>query len=151
MKKRRDSPELRLRIDKHNLDEECERQPEDFGAWAERLAEAKNRVAKAKAEMELTEAELQLSIRKNPGLYGFAGKPSEKMVGMKVLTLPEYQVAQNEYIAAKYEQDQCEVAVSGLNHKRPLIQELCFLHNASYFSKPSERPRGVKKRRRDDG
>lgn len=139
---------LVLRIDKYALDEECAQLPDDYEHWGKLAAAAKNRVATAKAEMELVEAELQLSIRRNPDRYGFGSKPSEKVVAMKVLTESSYQAALAEYIDAKHEQDQYDVAVSGLGHKRPLIESLAFLHTQSYFSKPSQRPRGVKKRGR---
>lgn len=148
----RDAPrKLVLKIDKYALDEECEKLPDDYGHWGEQLAAAKNRVAKAKAELELTEAELTLAIRKNHAAFGFSSRPSDKLVEAKVITEQAYQLALTEYNEARHEQDQYEVAVKGLDHKRPLVEQLSFLHNGSYFSKPSERPRGVKKRRKDDG
>lgn len=144
---KRDSPRmLTLKVDKYNLDEECEQLPDDYGYWAGLMVKAKDRVARAKAELKLTEAELGLAIRKNPGKYGFPGKPTDKAVEARILTCLEYQTALSEFNDAVYEHDQYEVGVNGLNHKRPMIEQLSFHHAQGYFSKPSERPRGIKKR-----
>lgn len=142
-----------LSIDKFALDRECVELPEEYGRWGELLAKAKLRVARAKAELELCEAELGLAIRSNPGKFGFASKPSEATVAAKILTMPEYQLFQSESHEARHEQDQYEVVTRGLDHKKTMLEQLCFLHNASYFSKPRtaepDRPK-MRKRGRDE-
>jgi len=150
MKRNRDSPRvLNLKVDRYNLERECERLADDYGYWGKKFALAKKAVAKAKAELKLTEAELTLAIRMNHGRFGFASRPSDKMVEMKVLTTEDYKAATAALTEAQYELDQYEVALNGLNHKRPMIEQLSYQHGQSYFN---SRPLGVKRKRgREDG
>ena len=147
MPKNRESP---LTLDQYRLDYEAARQSELYEEWATQLAAAKNRLTVAETELDLCEAELGLAIRTNPGKYGV--KPTDKAVAAKILTLPEYREAVKEVNEAKYEKDQYEVMTKGLDHKKVMIENLCFLHGQSYFSKPRtaepDRPK-VRKRGRD--
>lgn len=96
--------EVDSKVDKHNLDMEWEELPGVYQYWAERCGDAKaEKVAaeerlktvrtETKREIELTRAEVDLSIRDSPVLFGLPGdkKPSENMIASRILKDDVYQ------------------------------------------------------------
>ena len=58
------------RIDKHRLPEEWDRQPQLYRYHADLLVEAEYEHDKAKTNLELIEAEVQLEVRRDPASFG---------------------------------------------------------------------------------
>jgi len=123
------------RIDKFALDEEWLNQPPFFHEYAEQLANAKRETEEAKNELELTKAELDLSIRKNPDAYDIP-KITEKVVENVVIVQREVQEAQQKVIQAKHKEDLLGAAVRTLEQRKTALENEVKLALADYYSTP---------------
>lgn len=125
----------RFQIDQNHLDREWLDLPGDIHDAATALADAKLKVAQAKAELELQEAELSRSIRDAPATYGIV-KVSEAQIEMAVRVQPEYREALRQYNTAKYEQDILQADLDALHVKKYGLQDNVVLWTRDYFSEP---------------
>lgn len=125
-------------IDIHKLDEEWVSQPLIFMEYATKLADAKEAVARAKAEMELSEAELANSIRENPEQYQIT-KITEAGIVAVIKQDAAYKLTLRKYIRKRHEQDVLQATVDALEHRKKALENLVHLHGMSYFSEPKER------------
>lgn len=126
-------------LDKFRLDEEWVSQCRWFAEWADKLAEARNRTRQAKAKLELTEAEVKLSIRREPTKFGFE-KVTENLVEELMLSSGKYQSARTAYINAEHEEDVIKVKVDALHQRKGALEDLVKLRLASYFAEPQLPP-----------
>lgn len=133
-----------VQIDENRLDYEWVRQPGLYHEWALKVAEAKERHAQAKVELDLVRAELDHEIRTHPSRYNLE-KVTETVVETTTIRQKEYQVALAVMNKAKYEMDVFQAAVEALDHKKKALENLVSLRLSDYFSEPKA-PKG----RRDE-
>ena len=133
--------QLRLEIDKFKLDEELVGQPMQVFLWARKTADAQLEFDEAKAELSLSYAELDKSIRDNPADYGIA-KLTETIVEQTILALPEYVVGQKRVNKARHKVAYAEAAVNGLEHRKRSITLLVELWIKEYYSDTRGRIQG---------
>ena len=125
----------RLDVDKLRLDEEWVEQPKLFLTWARKHADALLRVDKTKAYLDVTRADLDAAIRKDPASHGLA-KITEKVVENLILGNDEYQAAVKLVIKAKHDVAILATVVEALQHRKRALECLVTLHGQQYFSIP---------------
>lgn len=138
-------------IDINRLDEEWINQPKFYYKYSELLTDAKEKVERCKAQLEIANddrkavrAKLHLRIRKNPKKYfGTADKPSETAIANRILTHPKYAKSQQkvykvneDLIKASKEVSTYYSAVFTLDHRKAALERLVSLHGQNYFSTP---------------
>ena len=128
--------EIELDIDPNALDRECVKQPRLRRYYGRLLADARRDVAVAKADRDLTEAELRLKIRTKPNDYDLE-KITEAAVGETVLTQPGYKRAARRVIDSQHEVDVlAESAVAAIDHRKKSLEDLVQLQLAGYYAEP---------------
>jgi hypothetical protein len=136
-----------FKLDKHRLDAEWTGQVQEFAQAADQLAEARDAERRAKAKLELTEAEEKLAIRRNPQIYGFE-KVTEGTVGELLTVSKKYQAALREHLDAEHAVDVYKVKVDALNQRKSALEDLVRLRLADYFSAPQAPPEASEKMNR---
>jgi len=136
MKQLEDFAEKILHIDKHNLDEEWLAQPEMFFWYAEKLADARADVERAKANLQVTAADLDSQIRERPEDFGIV-KTTEAALKAAVLCQDDYREAQRVLIEAEHTSDLFDAAVKALDQRKRALENLVSLHGQSYFATPT--------------
>lgn len=126
-------------IDAMQLDKEWQGQARRYKEVAEQLADQRAKTDAAKAELELTTAELRLAIRTDPEAYGLA-KVTEAALEDMVKLQPRYKRAVQTLADAKHEQDVVAALVEAMQHRKYALQELVALHLAGYFAAPQAKP-----------
>ena len=134
-RKEKDGFDVILKIDKFNLDEEWIKQPNLFFKSARRLANARLAVDEAKAELNLTKAELESAIRTDPIGYDL-GKVTEKSVEACVLMQSEYSLAIDKWHKAKHLANIEQAKVNALEQRKDALQDIVKLQGRDYFSTP---------------
>lgn len=134
-----------LEIDKYRLDEEAEGQPGLYLFWADKLAKAELRLAEAKAELDLTRAELSRDIR-GRWVEFEPGKPTNEAVEIRIFVNKEYQAAVRAVNDAKYDVDHCKAVVRGAEHRKSMIESLVYLQGQGYFAGRLKLPGNAGKR-----
>lgn len=122
-------------IDLDRLEQEWLEQPTRMQNACKRLAKAKKKVAEAKANLELVHAKCGIKVRKTPRKYGLT-KVTEPGIKETILTLQEYQDAQQLHIDAVYMKDNLEALVSALDHRKKALENEVTLWSQGYFSTP---------------
>ena len=125
----------RLEIDEFQLDKEWVGQAKLYFTWARKQADAVRRVDQAKSRLDLVKADLDATIRSDPGKYGLV-KITEKPVENIILGNDDYQTAVAQVIQAKHESAILAAAVSALDHRKQALQCLVNLHGHGYFAEP---------------
>ena len=125
-----------LTIDRYALDDAWVLQPTIYQMHADEAAEDERDRDRAKANLELIEAELDTKIRRNPINYGLE-KPTEGAVKATVPQQPEYKAALKEFIDARYTCDVSNNLVKALDHKKAALEYLAKLLIAGLYSKPT--------------
>lgn len=131
-----------LQIDEKNLEKEWVEQPAKYFKYARRLANARNELEEAKAEFELTKAEIATDIRNNPGKYELP-KVVNDAVEAAMLQTTEYAAALSAVNKQKHRVDIYQAAVTSLDHRKKALEKLVELFMADYFSSPRA-PAGAK-------
>lgn len=122
-------------ISANHLDREWLRQSELVYSNCMKLAEAKQELDEAKANLEIVEAECDRDIRLHPSRYGME-KTSEPRIRNAVVLTKQYQAANKEVIEAKHEVDVLTAAVNALDHKKRALENLVHLYHMAYFGDP---------------
>jgi hypothetical protein len=141
--------ELEIHPDPNELDKEWCNQPRLRFRYGQELADARRGLATAKAELEVSEAELDLAVRSDPGKYGLE-KVTEAAVKSTVPTLKQYQKAKRAVIDAQYAVDVLDAAVSSIDHRKKALEDLVQLFMMDYYSKPKA-PEGARERMEEVG
>jgi hypothetical protein len=128
-----------VKVDDTRLDWEWVNQPETFYEAATDLAEARFKVAEAKASLEVIEATVARRVRLTPDKYGVAANPTVAAVDGAVKVSKEYTEALDRLNKAKYRQDMCQALVDALDHKKKALESLAYLHGQNYNSMPKMR------------
>lgn len=131
-------------IDKNRLDKECERQPLLMHEMAVNQADEDDRVATAKADLDIVQAEVELLIREDPArfLKNAGAKITESMIDCLVKVSKRYQQALRALNAAKHAAGIAAAGVSAAEHKKRMIEKLVELQGRDYFAAPSGKALG---------
>lgn len=121
-------------IDSQRLDIEWERQSAACFETGSLAAKARLRVEDLKRQLDVCRASANTSIRRNPGQYGFATKPTESAIEAAITLLPEVQELQDKVAQARYQFDLCNAAVSALENKKKGLESLTQLRAMNYYS-----------------
>ncbi len=127
--------ELSLQIDRHRLDDECVEQPRLYFHYAAELDNARHELDRAKAMLELVDAELDLAIRSDPESFGLT-KITESSLRSMIVVQVKHVKAQEKILRAKDNVNILGTAVSALDQKKKSIEGLIQLQLANYFSSP---------------
>jgi hypothetical protein len=122
-------------LDRHRLDEEWLLQPRLRREWGEKLAEARKEHDRAKANLNVVEAEIELSIRKNPSHFDLE-KVTEGAVKATVLVQPEYQKAVEASLVAKHNVDVIQAYLDAIDDRKRTLENLVQLWLADYYAEP---------------
>jgi hypothetical protein len=137
-----EGPELRLEINKHQLDTELADQPAMVYEWACHAAQAMLETDRAKDALTVCEADLAGAIRSNPTKYGLA-KVTEDAVKAAVAGHPLRQQAAEVYYQARYNSSVCQGAVQALEHRKRALSGLVDLYLSNYFNTLPAKARGI--------
>ncbi len=125
---------LDLEVDRLRLDDEWVKHPKQYYVWAEKAADAQYVYDQAKAELELTKAELDQEIRNNPGTYGLPEKVTEVRLANTIILQNEYQVVLKHLNTKKHELDIAHAAVNTLEQRKRQLTVLVELWIRDYYS-----------------
>lgn len=130
----RDDPSI-FTIDLGCLDEEWVKQPDLYHDYAKELANARRVYEEAKARLKLTDAELELEIRKEPKAFDLV-KVTESVIAAVVEVQEGHQKAVSAVIKARHRVDLLEGAVTALDHRKRALEKAVDLWSMSYFAEP---------------
>jgi len=122
-------------IDEHNLDREWVEQPSLYFKWARKVADARMVLDEAKAEVDVTKAEVSRLIRDDPEDFGLE-KVTEAAVTAAIPEHPDMMRAVKALSKAKHDVDIYQAAVNALDHRKRALEKLVDLHGQNYFSSP---------------
>lgn len=122
-------------IDVNELDREWVGQPELFHTYAIQAADARLALDEAKAQLDITRAEIDKDIRDRPAHYDLE-KVTETALLSVLLLQPMHQKAVRAVNKAKHDLDIVQAAVTALDHRKKALENLVFLHGQNYFSTP---------------
>lgn len=123
-----------VKLDKYNLAEEAEIQAALVQFWTEKLSDAMAAKDAADAELDLTEATVNLNYRRNP-IDGF--KVTEEVVKNWTLTHEDVVKARQKYLDACDEVNVLKSAVDSIRAKGDMIKVEKDLFIAGYFADKS--------------
>lgn len=126
-----------FQIDLGRLEEAWIQHVTDYHACAVELEEARSDHERAKADLELVVAELNIEVRRNPDSFGVE-KVTEKVVESLVIRDSRYKKAQESLFTARDKVGIHQVAVNTLEHKKKALENVVQLWLGNYFSKPKE-------------
>ena len=147
-----DMSKLDLKINKHELDDEWERQPELFMEWGEKMATAQAEVDNLSSRLDLVKAQLEIEIRQNPEAYGLE-KTTEKVIAAALVQQPDYRACEKRLNEARKELHYAKAAVTGLEHRKRALTMLVELFVRDYYSdshKPRIQERAMQEDKRRD-
>ncbi len=121
-------------IDQGNLDKDWINFPKKFFRAATDLADKKQAFEKAKADRDLTEAELDKEIRSE--YESNQQKVTEKIVEHAITRHERMQKVVKRYIVAKHDMDVAQVYVDTLDGVKKALENNVSLFGMNYFSKP---------------
>ncbi len=122
-------------IDINRLDVEWINQPKLFFKYASELADGRRRFEGVKAELDVTRAEVDTTIRENPAKYDLE-KTTETLIANTVIQQPRYQKALKTFRIKKHRVDILQAAVTALEHRKSALERLVSLHGQNYFATP---------------
>jgi len=125
-----------LAVDKHDLDNEWVGHCTLVMKWTERAVRAKREWDRAKNQLELVRAELNLDMRGKPSKYGLPTKPAEKHFESAIVAERSYRDAQKRVINTKFRSDLAQGVVNGLEHRKRTLENLVRLHLSGFYSEP---------------
>lgn len=141
--------ELDVRADPDRLDEQWVSQPRLRWRWSRELADARELLNRAKADLEVCEAELKLTIRDNPDRFGLK-KATEASVEETCRTQEEWQGAKRSVVEAQHEVDVLAAAVAAVDDRKEALENLVRLRLADYYGEPRA-PEGARERLEEAG
>lgn len=124
-----------LQIDPNALDLEWLQQPTLYFRYAQEAAEARKDMDSKKLALDVTLANVQSEIRKEPEKYGIA-KVTEGALDAAVKQDTRVDRAQQEFLEAKNNVALLEAAVASFEQKKRALENLVQLHLGSYFAGP---------------
>jgi len=122
-----------VKINKYKLEEECEKHAGLYFYWAEKLAEAKNKLNHAEDALKLTSAEEELRIRNN--WDDSNGKQTE--AGIKAVLETKIQKAKVNIQTAQDDVNILYAAVSAMDHRKSELDNLVTLLVKGFYAAPN--------------
>ena len=132
-----------LSINKYRLDEECLSHSSLYFKYAEAQQEAKNRVSRAKNNLELVQSERYDEIRLEKEKAGI--KTTIPMLEKAVICDEIVIKAKNKLIEAESVYAKLSVAVQAFEHRKSELDNLVKLYCSGYYSLPTNGGTGVRK------
>jgi len=132
-----------ISIDETALDIEWLRQPKLMLKYTNLVSDKRKDMDLLKENLDVLKADLDRQIRAHPEDFKVE-KITEAVVQNTILTLDEYQEANEEYLNAKYEYDMGLNAVKALEQKKSSLENEVKLFLAGYFAGPKA-PRDLSK------
>ena len=126
-----------LKIDKHRLDFEWERQAQLYMKWAEAYAQAVLDRDRAKELLDVVRAELDSKIRKSPADFGFDKKPTESAITNTVVQQEEYRKAYDKLIQAQSNMNILAGAKEAMSHKKKALEGITQLMVSGFYAEPN--------------
>lgn len=124
-------------IDPNALDQEWLSQPRKVMRYSTLLADAKNELAEAKAELDVVAAEVDKHVRLCPSDFGMEKlKLTEAIVSNTVLLDKRHRDALKQVNNARYKVDLLQAACDALEHRKKALENLVTLFLQSYWSEP---------------
>jgi len=145
-----DAPDFgeEIRINKYQLDDECERQPSLYHRYSRQLADAKKVADKAEDQLKFMLATTESDLRAGAANAGVkitdAGVKAELELSAEVIT------AREELREANGRVYILQAAVNALEHRRSSLDNEVKLWLAGYFATPSGKDRGVEESTREE-
>jgi hypothetical protein len=125
-----------LTINEYALEIECADQPQKFMKWAERYAQSIFERDKAKQDLKVKIAEINLSIRnQEPDNYGLS-KWTENAVQSVLDRHPDILAAENIYLEAVKNAELLRAARDAFQDRKFQLINLVSLRNAQYYGDP---------------
>lgn len=124
-----------LKIDSGRLDYEWLRQANLVFKASKLEAQARKAVDELKRELDVERAQVDSSIRENPGNFGIV-KITEKIIESTILQDVGVQELLADLNKARYDQNMRQALVNALEHKKRALESLVSLHGQNYFSEP---------------
>jgi len=130
-----------IQIDKYSLDQEFEKHPMLYHEFAMDMIQAEDEKDRAKDQLELLRAELDVAIRNNPKAFQME-KVTEAAINSTIIQTERFKVAQDYYNSCVSNFKILKVAVESLNQKKTALENLVKLYLGEYYSK--EVPKEIK-------
>lgn len=124
-----------LEIDKYALDAECMDQPRRFIHWAEALAEASSVRDRMDQSLDVTLAQTEMKVRKDPTAYGLE-KVTDASVKALVTIDPFVVKAEELLIQAKHRVNILFAAKEAFEQRKSMLENLVKLFLSGYWSDP---------------
>ena len=123
-------------IDESSLDVELLEQPRLMMRYAQRAVVSREEMDRAKDEVEVVKAELDLAIREDPDGYGLP-KLTETTVQSAIQIQDKYKQALSDLNTARQEHEMAKYAVTAIEQRKHALENLVKLHGMQYFAGPS--------------
>lgn len=120
-----------LKIDKHALDFEWERQAQLYMKWAEEYANAMLVRDRAKENVDLVRAELYQQI-----VSSADKKPTETAINGEIIENEKYKFENNVYLESKRDAEILAGAKEAMQHKKKALESMTHLWLGSYYAEP---------------
>jgi len=125
-----------LEINPNELDVQASMQAEIYFKWAEKAVKARERLDRAKFQLEVSQATLSSQARVDPDSFGIT-KVTKTGLDAAVKSHPDYVEAYEEYLKAKSSSALMDKAADAMEQKKRMIEVLITLHGQQYFAGPS--------------
>jgi hypothetical protein len=135
-----------IKIDDSALDIEWLGQAELMLKYAQHSAKMRMELDKTKQDLDIAKAESDKEIRNNFNKSG--EKFTETVVANAILIHPNYKLAYETYLTAKYEADMAQAAVNAFEQRKSALENLVRLFGQQYFAGPSM-PRNLRQEREE--
>jgi hypothetical protein len=120
-------------LDPNRLDTSWLNHPREYHQQAERLADAEDTFARAKAARDVVKAELDTAIRKDCTSFGLP-KVTDEGVKNTIIVQARMQVAELAVLDAKNKMAHIAAIVDALEHKKEAMVNLVKLESRDYFN-----------------
>lgn len=126
-------------IDPNALDIECLEQANIYMRYAEKLADAKQALTKAKEALDITDTIIIREIRKDPESHGLDPKKVTETAMKAIAKLDErHEKAFHTELELQHEVDVLSGAVKAMDYRKAALGDLVRLMGAQYFAAPAE-------------
>ena len=87
-----------------------------------------------KREYDVKYAEADISVRRNPEVYGFQSKPTEGGIASVITVMDSIKEIQDKISEAKYQYDIASAAVNAIAAKKAALEGITELRKIHYYS-----------------
>lgn len=137
----REDAEKILDIDEHDLINEWLGQAKLYFRMSAILADARMELDRAKADLDLVDAEVDQGIRRDPERYSLA-KVTEPAIAALVLADKRHKKAFERWVVAKHDVAVAQAAESGADHRKRALESLTQLKLSDFYAEP-KLPKGM--------